>query len=147
MGKQVISLELDCSMRTCADAHRAVQPKSSQTEVNMMNHTIYILAGVVLVTGILAFWFFSGLGFLFFLVFLRSNGRVLDLYRITRLEQRPAEPNKMGRIVTGPSLQSGQISHLLSEANPESDQQTSNYDNLALSLAASFDQGISSRGE
>jgi hypothetical protein len=57
-----------------------------------MNHTIYLLAGIILSIGILAFWLFSGLGFLFLLVFLGSKGSVLDLYRFTRIGQRPVEP-------------------------------------------------------
>ena len=98
-----------------------------------MNHTIYFLAGFVLVTGILAFWFFSGLGFLFLFVFLRSNGQVLDLYRITRLKQRLEEPEKVRVTVTGPSSLAEQI---LPQPSLDLDPQTSQDDDLAVSLAA-----------
>jgi len=99
----------------------------------MLNYTIYILAGFVLVAGILAFWFFSGLGFLFLLVFLRSNGRVLDLYRITRIERRPEELDKSRVTVTDPSSLAGQF---LPQPSLDLDQQNSQDDDLALSLAA-----------
>ena len=64
-----------------------------------MNHTIFLLAGIILSIGFLAFWLFSGLGFLFLLVFLGSKGSVLDLYRFTRFGQHPVEP-----ILKHPSL-------------------------------------------
>ncbi len=98
-----------------------------------MNHAIYILAGFVLATGILAFCFFSGLGCLFLLVFLRSNGQVLDLYRITRMDKRPEELDKTRMTVTGTTSQAGQF---LPQPSLDLDPQTSQDDDLALSLAA-----------